>query len=804
MHIKAYRSKRFAGIRNVDLEFERGLNVILGPNESGKSTIVDGIYSTLFKNISLRKNNNSDKDFSFKFMPKPSGDFIDGQVTLGIEEAEYEISKEWGSSEKIEFIDSDGSIIKDEKDINHRLFQLMSYGESTYENIVFAKQRDLKMALKNIISNSQVTDEINDLLRRSMMELEGVSIDKLEKDIEEEIEKLYKRWDREKNYPQNNRGPSNPYLTGLGEILKSFYKKEDLLTLMEETEKNEREFEEICKKIQELEKKIEPLEEEKTQLEKIEDDVNRRSIVEMEIDALNKELVSLMDANKNWPRTEQSLEQYSEKEEELRQDQEKLEKEKDNIEKLEKREKLEEKLKLVEEIQGEIEGLVEELSLIKKIEKTDLDSLSKLEAELLRLDTSMKASKMLARLVKEGQGQVYIKRDLGAPEVLEAHESFEANGIINISYRDEFEIEIKTGDIDFEDLNKEYKRAGREHEELLEKLDIRSLEEGKLNFEKIKTIKEKEKSLKTKKEYILADISIVDLKKAIEELSHIRVFRQLEEIGELLKTNRKKELELLSDKKSEEEKIKGWKEKFGDYDNLFNLIIDKKTSLKEKESDLDKLKALPKEFKSGEEFREKLRWIKQELKASQEEMERLTPIYYEIKGNISDLTYEEVSKEYKQAEMEFESHIKRGEKFLEIQRVFLETKEKLSDDPMESLVQEFARLLEIITLGDYEKSHIDEDFNIRLKNSNGSIPIELLSAGTYDSVALALRFSLLKHIFEGRGGYLILDDCLVDLDPRRKLQSIDLINEFAKDFQIIFTTCDPHTAELLGGNLIEV
>ena len=82
MYIKSYESKRFAGLKDVHLEFQDGLNVILGPNESGKSSIVDGIHSTLFKNIKLRKSYNADIDFDFKYMPKPDGDFIDGKVTI--------------------------------------------------------------------------------------------------------------------------------------------------------------------------------------------------------------------------------------------------------------------------------------------------------------------------------------------------------------------------------------------------------------------------------------------------------------------------------------------------------------------------------------------------------------------------------------------------------------------------------------------------------------------------------------------------------------------------------------------------
>ena len=804
MRIKSYETKRFAGLRDMEIEFDQGLNVILGPNESGKSTIIDGIHSTLFKNIKLRKNNNLDKDFTFKYMPKPSGDFIDGKVIMEIEEEEYEIYKEWGSKETIHLIKNDGSILKNEKDIDSQMLNLLGYGESTYSNIVFAKQRDLKIALTNIINNSQVTDEVNDLLRKTMMELEGVSIDKIQKDIEDEIERLYKRWDKSKGYPENNRGPNNPYKTGLGAILGSYYKKEELLSLMEETKKSEEEFEDICKRIKVLEDAIEPLKEEKTLLEDIEDDVNKRSLLEVKVEALKNEMEDLLDANKNWPRVEQMLEQYDEKLDFLKEEKEKLNGDKNNIEKEKQRAELENKLEKLKIIDEKRQDIVEQLSKIGAIDSVDIDKLREEQAEILRLDTTMRASKMIGILNKKTEKKVYVRRDFEEREILEKDIPFEANGVISIIYEDNFEVEIKTGDIDFEDLSDRYNESKKAFEKLLKKLKLENIEEGKLKIQRIKELEDDKKSLESERRYILEDTNKEELEAKIEELSAIRIFRSLDEIEELIEKNDDQRLEISSKKINESEKVEKWKEKYTDHDELLDLVIGKKTSLKEEEASLSALKPLPQEFQTAEEFKVSLKSIKESLSEKEMELESLRPLFYQAKSNIRDLSFEEANKEYIEAEKKFKSKLKRGEKFLEIQRVFLETKEELSNNPMETLVNEFARLLETITDGDYKKSHIDEDFNIKLENTLGQIPIELLSAGTYDSVTLALRFSLLKHIFHEREGYVVLDDCLVDLDPKRKLQSVKMINDFAEDYQIIFTTCDPETAKMLGGNIIEI
>lgn len=803
MYIKSYQSKRFAGLRDMELEFEKGLNVILGENESGKSTIVDGMQAALFKNIRLKKNNNADIDFIFRYMPKPSGDFIDSSITIKNDNGKHRIHRQWGSSEAIEYTDSDGNIFKDEKEINNELLNLLGYGESTYSNIVFAKQEDLKSALSKILKNRDVTDEVSDILRRTMMELDGVSLDKLEKDIEEEIDNLYKRWDREKNYPQNNRGVHNQYVQGLGEIVKSYYKKEELSLQLEEIQKNEKEFEEVCEKIKKLERDITPLEEKKKELEAVEDDINDRAVVEVKVSSLEESMEDLLDANKNWPMIENSLDEYHKKIDELKGEKEECQEEKTNIEKNRKKEKLEAKLNKLQENSKKLEEVKKKKESIPEINEESIDKLRELENEINTVKASMEAGKILGKLKSSSQ-PVYITRNLGDAKELRQEESFEADGFINIKSGDNFEIEIKTGEVDFEELSNRHNSLSKQYKELLEDLNLDSIEDGLVNLQKLRELNEESKGLEKEKEFYLDGESLEDIKREMEELKDVKVTSSLEEIEARLEEISKEEVNLLSKRNSEREKVDNWKEKYESHDKLLDIIIDKKSDLKLEEKKLSKLEPLPEEFETAEEFKASLRDTKGRLDKYKEELETTRPLYYDAKNKLPETSYEEVKKQQVEARKKFESNLRRGSKLLKIKNVFLNTKEKLSSDPMKTLVDEFLRLLETITDGDYRQADIDEDFNIKLENRNGEIPVELLSAGTYDSVVLALRFALLKHIFQEEDGYVVLDDCLVDLDPTRKKESIKLINEFAKNYQIIFTTCDPETASQLGGNIIEI
>lgn len=804
MRIKSYKCSRFAGLKDIDLEFKPGINVILGPNESGKSTIVNGIHSTLFKNTKLKKNNKSDKEFEFKFMPKPSGDFIDGKVTIESAKGEYEISKEWGSSIDLKLLSPDGSIVKDKDNIEKILNEVLIHGESTYSNIVFAKQRDLKRALNNIIENRQINKEINDLLRKSLMELDGISIDTIENNIETQIENLYKRWDKDKNYPENNRGVNNKYKVGLGQIIESYYNREDLRIQMEDADKFEREFDQVVDCLKDIKEKKEVAQEKKKTLEKIEEDVNKRQVLESRIESIEKDLKILKDTNTNWPKSEMRLEQLEEKLKKVKEEKEKLDNEKKDIEMWNKKKKLEEKLKSIEKIEEDKKTTGEKIDNIPNINKKDIEDLNKIKRDLSTIETTMKAGKMIGILKKSNNKDIYISKDFEKEEKLEVNSEFYANGLVNIRYADEFEIQIKTGEIDFEELNRKSIALKEEYNQRLEELNVESLEKAKVNLAKIEELEGEIRELDNKLSYILEYNRKEELEKEFNNMKDIKEVRALDEIEKDLNKIREDELEFSSDIKVEKDKIKSWQEKYETKDKLFDEVIEKHGEIKLEREKLQSLKPLPKEYESSEDFKEDLKDTRKSLEDYQREYEDLREKYHNTKANLTDISYEELKKEYNEAEKTFEKNIKRGEKLLKIRKVFLQTKDSFSKDPMEPLVDEFTRLLELVTNGSYNTCEIDEEFNIKIENIDGDMPIELLSAGTYDAVTLALRFSLLKHIFDEKQGYVILDDCLVDLDPMRKRQSIDLINDFAKDYQIIFTTCDPETANMLGGNIIEL
>lgn len=804
MYIQSYETKRFAGLKNKKIDFEDGINVILGPNESGKSSIINGIHSTLFQDIKLKMNNNKDKEFIFKYMPLSGGDFIDGRLVLNTEEGQYKLLKKWGSNSEVELETPSGNLLRDEEAVYNKLNDILSFGESTYSNIVFAKQKDLKKAINNIISNGNVTKEINDLLRRALMELDGVSIDKIQDNINNEIDSLYKRWDIDKNYPENNRGVNNPYKVGLGLIIESYYEKENLKLLMDEANLSEKNYENVCDEIKKNRDEKEKIDLEKNQLESIEEDINNRMIIETEMNSIKKDLDIIMNINTQWPKDEQTLVFIQKELLKIEKELEDLNKEKEKYEKYNRKKYLEEKINRVKKILKEIEELEKELNSMSKINKIDLDLLKKYNQEILNIQTAIKAGKIIATLKKSPKNPILVYKDFEEKEELELNKSISAKGLLKIEYNNELEIEIKTGEVDFEELSLKYKDTEEKYKDLLLKYNMETLEKAEESY---KLFNEKESSIESlneKVKLLLADEELKNLEEELESLEDIQINISLDKLQDNINKLVDSRIENLSSEKSVKKDIDNWISIYETKDKLFDLVIEKRTDYKIKEKELLNLDPLPDRFNSADDFKRRLRELKEISVRKQDILNNLNRDYIEAKTNLLDETYEELKKSYINAQNKYNRFINRGKKLLEIKEVFLKVKENLSSNPMEPLVKEFERLLNTITENSFDDFNIDEEFNINLNRNNKIVPIELLSAGTYDAVTLALRFALLKYIFEDEKGYVVLDDCLVDLDPKRKEKSVKIIHEFAKEYQVIFTTCDPDTAKLLGGNIIKL
>ena len=101
MKIKKVATEQFAGIRDREVDFDDGINVVYGKNESGKSTLVNLISRTFFQDADVGKSDKNDKEFVSRYFPVDAkSDFIQGKIVFEAENGEYSITKEWIAPDK--------------------------------------------------------------------------------------------------------------------------------------------------------------------------------------------------------------------------------------------------------------------------------------------------------------------------------------------------------------------------------------------------------------------------------------------------------------------------------------------------------------------------------------------------------------------------------------------------------------------------------------------------------------------------------------------------------------------------------
>ena len=132
-----------------------------------------------------------------------------------------------------------------------------------------------------------------------------------------------------------------------------------------------------------------------------------------------------------------------------------------------------------------------------------------------------------------------------------------------------------------------------------------------------------------------------------------------------------------------------------------------------------------------------------------------------------------------------------------LETALAETKEEAAS-ALEPIVEQ---VLSRVTVERYADVDVGRDLGVWVANPDGSVgrPVlapDDLSVGTVDQLYLAIRFALLEFLSPADGAPLILDDALVNADPRRRAAALSLLREIAAERQVLMFSCEVHGADL--------
>ena len=473
MILKSIALTPFGGLTNAQLDFKPGLNVIHGPNEAGKSTIFNALQRVLFTPVRLTSS--VFKREMKSFLPLEGGDTIVVSLCLDLNGDTYALKRAWGATKSAELTLPGGSLITDEDVVQKRLISLLPAKEGTFKTVLMTYQSGLPKTIEEL--EDEPIQTLSAILRRAVFETDGVSVDQFKQNIESEYTPYYSRWDRERGCPESDRR----YKINVGKILQAHYDMEDTRTALKEAKVYETELDEINGEINTCIDTIETIEAYIKENERVVEDARQRQSLNDRLDAIDAHMERYQKDNRDWPVAESEMDRIKELLPGLKKKENALALEQEMAIKKEERNQLRRQFEQVEKRRQELEDAEQMAQQTPKLTTNDLEELRTTYAKLDRLKASVTASKLSVRLLAKNALSVFVQEGLSEPQSQEiasgGHISYDEGSRVKINHQD-WEIDISSGESNFDVLVQEFEETNLHLTALLEQHDVENLNEA--------------------------------------------------------------------------------------------------------------------------------------------------------------------------------------------------------------------------------------------------------------------------------------------------------------------------------------
>ena len=133
---------------------------------------------------------------------------------------------------------------------------------------------------------------------------------------------------------------------------------------------------------------------------------------------------------------------------------------------------------------------------------------------------------------------------------------------------------------------------------------------------------------------------------------------------------------------------------------------------------------------------------------------------------------------------------KNKERLLKLAKQIMEdSKQSFTSEYMGPVMAGFRKYYTILTGCEPDAYSLDADTKLTVVEQNMPRDIGYLSAGKQDLIGVCMRMALVEAMYKDEKPFLIFDDPFVNLDDNNIKGAMKLLDEIAKDYQVIYFTC---------------
>ncbi len=806
MIIKSIKLQPFGCHADREISFQAGLNVILGPNEAGKSTIFNAIQKALLLPTTLYK-----RDFEGEMqchIPISGGDSVHLEMEFEQNDKTYLLKKTWGAGKAASLRLPDGAIVASDDKVSERLQSLLPAKVGTVRSVLMTYQSGLERTLADLQDERETIQGLGDLLRKAVLATDGISVEGFVAKIQAQVDGYYSRWDSGRRYPEANRGIENPWKRDVGVILEAFYDKERLRVDYEAAVAYESALDKLSREISAATESIARRNAYVKENQKIMEDVKKRRTLMTEAELSSVKITGLKEANAGWPVLEQKIGDLERRLLELRARVQTLAKEKEAAQTAETNRALKEQYERAVVKKASCDTAESELAKVQKLDRNQLDGIQAAQQRLEKISASVAAGKVAVTFKPRKDITVKVQRDLELmrESALEAGKVYheKAGGRLAVEYAD-LELEITSGEGKFEEIKKQHEQAEKELQSLLAACEVATLDQAQSVHRTYQDLLDKVNRAKAVLEGELQGVLFEELEANVKAAGAGTSVRPLAEVMADLVQEKANETQTNNDITESRKTLDGYKAKYGDQEKLLDELVKVRQKEKESEKEIAGLAPLPVGITDMDAYQKEYDDNLSALNEDEKKLNELQLKQAEMTGAAPDYTSEDLRGPLEESEKQFQAVLRKGAALTRILAAAKELVSGAGGDIYQELGKGVAKIASIITNKKYENVQMDSSLPGGFVRDDGKVIVyDLLSHGTKDMLGFALRLAIAKHYLGDAKGFLAMDDPLVNMDPERQQKAADVIKDFAQEKQVMIFTCHPGHTEMLGGNVISL